>query len=174
MVCALEKRAKKGCDAYGAALQLDQTQPRSIFDCKERQDSVVALTRLRFVRCLEHEDGDYTVPVAWARTIHKADPKWDGIRYVSRQHNDGYALIGLVPGSRAVAVPICLIDGRTVAELAVSTITGRLPEERVAKVVQQMREQAALIGRQVTELSRRKLPPVLLRPNKFRARLDTP
>ena len=35
---------------------------------------------------------DYSLPMAWARAIHAADPKWDGIRYVSRQHNDGYAV----------------------------------------------------------------------------------
>lgn len=35
---------------------------------------------------------DYTVPMAWAKAIHEADRKWDGIRYVSRQHNDGYAV----------------------------------------------------------------------------------
>jgi len=35
---------------------------------------------------------DYTVPMAWAKAIHDADPKWDGIRYVSRQHNDGVAV----------------------------------------------------------------------------------
>lgn len=35
---------------------------------------------------------DYTVPMAWAKAVHEADPKWDGIRYVSRQHNDGYAV----------------------------------------------------------------------------------
>jgi hypothetical protein len=37
---------------------------------------------------------DYTVPQLWAQAIHDADPKWDGIRYVSRQKNDtmAYAL----------------------------------------------------------------------------------
>lgn len=35
---------------------------------------------------------DYIAPMAWAKAIHEADPKWDGIRYVSRQHNDGYAV----------------------------------------------------------------------------------
>jgi hypothetical protein len=35
--------------------------------------------------------GDYTVPQLWAQAIHRADPKWDGIRYVSRQHNHGFA-----------------------------------------------------------------------------------
>lgn len=35
---------------------------------------------------------DYTVPMAWAKAIHEADPTWDGIRYVSRQHNGGRAV----------------------------------------------------------------------------------
>jgi hypothetical protein len=35
---------------------------------------------------------DYSVSMAWARAIHQVDPKWDGIRYVSRQHNDAIAV----------------------------------------------------------------------------------
>jgi hypothetical protein len=35
---------------------------------------------------------DYTVSMAWARAIHDADPKWDGIRYVSRQQNNRFAV----------------------------------------------------------------------------------
>ena len=35
---------------------------------------------------------DYAVPMAWARAIHDADGKWDGIRYVSRQQNQGLAV----------------------------------------------------------------------------------
>lgn len=34
---------------------------------------------------------DYTVSQAWARAIHRASPRWDGIRYVSRQMNTGFA-----------------------------------------------------------------------------------
>ncbi len=34
---------------------------------------------------------DYSVPQLWARAIHDAHPKWDGIRYISRQMNVGYA-----------------------------------------------------------------------------------
>jgi len=34
---------------------------------------------------------DYTVSQRWARAIHEADPTWDGIRYVSRQSNKGFA-----------------------------------------------------------------------------------
>ena len=34
---------------------------------------------------------DYTTSQAWARAIHDARPRWDGIRYVSRQMNKGFA-----------------------------------------------------------------------------------
>ena len=34
---------------------------------------------------------DYTASQAWARAIHDASPRWDGIRYVSRQMNKGFA-----------------------------------------------------------------------------------
>jgi hypothetical protein len=30
---------------------------------------------------------DYTLSQQWARAIHDASPRWDGIRYVSRQNN---------------------------------------------------------------------------------------
>jgi RES domain len=34
---------------------------------------------------------DYTATQAWAKAIHNANPRWDGIRYVSRQMNQGFA-----------------------------------------------------------------------------------
>jgi hypothetical protein len=34
---------------------------------------------------------DYTASQAWARAIHGASARWDGIRYVSRQMNKGFA-----------------------------------------------------------------------------------
>ena len=67
-----------------------------------------------------------------------------------------YAPVGVVPGSRAIAVPVRLADGRTVAGLAMATITERLPNERVPGVVKQMQERAALIGAQAAEIARRR------------------
>jgi DNA-binding IclR family transcriptional regulator len=75
----------------------------------------------------------------------------------TRAQGYAYAPVGVVPGSRAVAVPICLADGRTVAGLAIATITERLPDARVESVVAQMKERAALIGAQAAELARRKV-----------------
>lgn len=34
---------------------------------------------------------DYSVSQAWAQAIHGASSRWDGIRYVSRQMNKGFA-----------------------------------------------------------------------------------
>ena len=34
---------------------------------------------------------DYSASQAWAQAIHDADPRWQGIRYVSRQMNKGFA-----------------------------------------------------------------------------------
>jgi hypothetical protein len=34
---------------------------------------------------------DYTGSQAWASAIHASSPRWDGIRYVSRQMNQGHA-----------------------------------------------------------------------------------
>jgi len=34
---------------------------------------------------------DYSASQAWARAIHGASPRWDGIRYVSRRMNKGFA-----------------------------------------------------------------------------------
>ena len=74
----------------------------------------------------------------------------------ARELGYAYAPVGVVPGSRAVAVPVRLADGRTVAGLAIATITERLPEKRLQSVVQQMQERAALIGAQAAEIARRK------------------
>lgn len=74
---------------------------------------------------------------------------------LTRAQGYAYASVGVVPGSWAVAVPICLADGRSVAGLAIATITERMPNERLPAVVAQMKEQAALIGLQAAELARR-------------------
>ena len=34
---------------------------------------------------------DYSVSQAWAQATHDVDPRWQGIRYVSRQMNKGFA-----------------------------------------------------------------------------------
>ncbi len=57
---------------------------------------------------------DYTVPQQWASAIHNSNPAFDGIRYVSRQHNNEhcYALFNRCGIERAtdVGLPDDLVD----------------------------------------------------------------
>lgn len=57
-----------------------------------------------------------------------------------------YAANGVVRGTRAVAVPVQTPDGHTVASIAVTTISSRLPDSRLPVVVQAMQARAAHIG----------------------------
>lgn len=63
-----------------------------------------------------------------------------------RRQGHAYAPVGVVPGSRAVAVPVRDRAGATVAGLAIATITARLPASRLPELIRTMTEQAHLIG----------------------------
>lgn len=66
------------------------------FACKRRKALVLAdLTGVALKALGLNNDisasADYTTSQAWARAIHGASLRWDGIRYVSRQMNKGFA-----------------------------------------------------------------------------------
>ena len=66
------------------------------FACDRRQTLVLAdLTGAALKALGLNNDisasADYTTSQAWAQAIHCASPRWDGIRYVSRQMNKGFA-----------------------------------------------------------------------------------
>ncbi len=66
------------------------------FACKRRKALVlVDLTGVALKALGLNNDisasADYTTSQAWARAIHGASLRWDGIRYVSRQMNKGFA-----------------------------------------------------------------------------------
>lgn len=66
------------------------------FACERRQSLVLAdltgaaLKALGLNNDISASAG-YTASQPWARAIHGASPRWDGIRYVSRQTNKGFA-----------------------------------------------------------------------------------
>ncbi len=64
-----------------------------------------------------------------------------------------YALTGVVPGTRAVAVPV-ISNQHVVGAITVSAMADRLTPERLAIVVPLMQLQAAQIARRLTELGR--------------------
>jgi hypothetical protein len=66
------------------------------FACERRKTLVLAdLTGVALKALGLNNDisssADYTTSQAWARAIHGSSPRWDGIRYVSRQMNKGFA-----------------------------------------------------------------------------------
>jgi DNA-binding IclR family transcriptional regulator len=71
-----------------------------------------------------------------------------------RRQGHAYTPVGVVPGTRAVAVPVCAAAGATVAGLAVATITGRLPATRLPEAIRAMTEAARGIGERLGPVQR--------------------
>ena len=66
------------------------------FRCERRKTLVLADLTGEALKALGLNNdisatNDYTVPQHWAQAIHDASPRWDGVRYVSRQMNKGIA-----------------------------------------------------------------------------------
>ncbi|WP_295853834.1 IclR family transcriptional regulator [uncultured Xylophilus sp.] len=70
-------------------------------------------------------------------------------------HGYAYAAVGVVPGSRAVAVPVRASDGRVLAGLAVAAITERLPDDRVQPLAACLAALATQIGAETHEAAAR-------------------
>jgi DNA-binding IclR family transcriptional regulator len=68
---------------------------------------------------------------------------------LARVRGYAYAAPGVVPGTCALAVPVCTADGRTVAGLAVTAIRDRMTEERVPRIAELLGEHARRIAQQV-------------------------
>ena len=70
---------------------------------------------------------------------------------VARMQERGYAYTdaGVVPGTRAVSVPVLDASGGALAAISVSTIAARMPPARMRWIVAQLGEQAASISKAV-------------------------
>ncbi|WP_417579005.1 IclR family transcriptional regulator [Nitrincola sp.] len=66
-----------------------------------------------------------------------------------------YSEAGVVPGTRAVALPVFDANGKLVASIAVSAMADRLTPERLATLTQLIRHQAELIAKRLNEVKRR-------------------
>ncbi|MHA7685273.1 IclR family transcriptional regulator [Cupriavidus sp. PET2-C1] len=71
-----------------------------------------------------------------------------------RRRGYAYAPVGVVPGSRAVAVPVYDAAGTVVAGMALATITDRLPDSRLTSIIKEMERQAELIRKRIVEMQR--------------------
>lgn len=72
----------------------------------------------------------------------------------ARSKGYAYTEIGVVPGTRAVAVPVLGENGEAVAAISVAAIADRMPAARVSSLVGAMREQASLISRRLAQIRR--------------------
>ncbi|AFT69642.1 Transcriptional regulator, IclR family [Alloalcanivorax dieselolei B5] len=79
-------------------------------------------------------------------------------RRVRETRSLGYAYtdVGVVPGTRALALPVFGADHQPVASVAVSAMADRLTPERVASLVPLVRQQTELIAKRLTELQSRR------------------
>ena len=80
----------------GGAYEVPAAELTERFICGRRKTLVLAdLTGAALKSLGLNNDisasADYSVSQAWAQAIHGASPRWDGIRYVSRQMNKGFA-----------------------------------------------------------------------------------
>lgn len=90
------------------------------------------------------------------RALHLTTPKLLERVRKARALGYAYADAGIVPGTRAVAVPIRGASQDVVAALSLTTIADRLPSRRLAPVLERMNEQAALITRRLVTIARRR------------------
>jgi DNA-binding IclR family transcriptional regulator len=72
----------------------------------------------------------------------------------TRSRGYAYTDVGVVPGTRAIAVPILDHTRDPVAAISIAATTARLPAARLAILVEMMKEQAELIARRLVEISR--------------------
>lgn len=73
---------------------------------------------------------------------------------LTRARGYAYTEVGVVPGTRAIAVPVLDQAHEPVAAISIAATTERLPAARVATLVDLMKEQAGLIQRRLLEISR--------------------
>ena len=72
----------------------------------------------------------------------------------TRSRGYAYTDVGVVPGTRAIAVPILDHTREPVAAISIAATTARLPAARLAVLVELMKEQAELISRRLAEIDR--------------------
>lgn len=70
----------------------------------------------------------------------------------ARRRGFAYASPGVVPGTRAVAVPILSDQGRALAAISIATIAARLPESRLESLLGQMRQCAQAVAKRASAM----------------------
>lgn len=104
-------------------------------------------------------DEDETAAIIKANEQRLARHKLAPARLIERvrqTRSRGYAYteVGVVPGTRAIAVPVLDHAREPVAAISIAATTERLSAARLPILVNLLKEQAGLISRRLTEISR--------------------
>lgn len=94
-------------------------------------------------------------------------PSMDAIRArvrAARANGYAYSEVGLLRGTRAVAVPVLDPYGQVVAALSVAAMADRLKPVDLPRVTADMRSKALLITRRLEEMSRSRRPDITAAP----------
>ena len=76
----------------------------------------------------------------------------------ARSNGYAYSELGVLRGTRAVAVPVLDAGGNVIATLSIAAMADRLKESQLPRVIEAMREKAALITRRLAEIERARRP----------------
>ncbi|VCU71657.1 HTH-type transcriptional regulator KipR [Pigmentiphaga humi] len=88
-------------------------------------------------------------------------PSMEAIRTrvrAARSNGYAYSEVGVLRGTRAVAVPVTDTNGNVIAALSVAAMAERLKEPKLPQVIDAMRQKAALITQRLAEMERARRP----------------
>lgn len=131
-------------------------------DVGARRPLGVGVAGVMLLASLPVEEAERICEVNAAR-LPAEGPSMDAIRArvrAARTNGYAYSEVGLLRGTRAVAVPVMDPYGQVVAALSVAAMADRLKPADLPRVTADMRSKAALITRRLDELSRARRPDV--------------
>jgi DNA-binding IclR family transcriptional regulator len=125
-------------------------------DVGMRRPLGAGIAGVMLLAALTPEESDYVCTMNAAR-LPPDGPSAETIRArvdAARRNGYAYSEVGVLLGTRALAVPVLDADGAVIAALAVAAMAERLAEPELPRLVEAMRDKAALITKRLTEMQR--------------------
>lgn len=125
-------------------------------DVGMRRPLGVGIAGVMLLAALAPEESDHICTMNAAR-LPPEGPSVETVRArvdAARRNGYAYSEVGVLLGTRALAVPVFDSDGTVIAALAVAAMAERLAEPELPRLVEAMRAKAALITGRLTEMQR--------------------
>lgn len=129
-------------------------------DVGVRRPLGVGIAGVMLLGALSPEESDHICTMNAAR-LPAEGPSVETVRArvdAARRNGYAYSEVGVLLGTRALAVPVFDSDGTAIAALAVAAMAERLAEPELPRLVEAMRAKAALITGRLTEMQRARRP----------------